>query len=130
MIFLHFAGRKILDESIKSWICTLIDGGGSPQEVYRLPQERLFNTYQPQECLPLFAERGTPRPQLWVKRRLPRLGERMHAPSFGSSYLGVAEQTDISNTKPRFGWKTANLKNGQEEFGACAPSSAPTVAWQ
>lgn len=87
MIFLHFAGRKILDESIKSWICTLIDGGGSPQEVYRLPQERLFNTYQPQECLPLFAERGTPRPQLWVKRRLPRLGERMHAPSFGSSYL-------------------------------------------
>jgi hypothetical protein len=47
-----------------------------------------------------------------------------------SIYLGVAEQTDISNTKPRFGWKTANLKNGQEEFGACAPSSAPTVAWQ
>lgn len=45
-------------------------------------------------------------------------------------YVGVAEQTDISNTKPRFGWKTANLKNGQEEFGACAPSSAPTVAWQ
>ena len=45
-------------------------------------------------------------------------------------YLGVAEQTDISNTKPRFGWKTANLKNGQEECGACAPSSAPTVAWQ
>lgn len=44
--------------------------------------------------------------------------------------VGVAEQTDISNTKPRFGWKTANLKNGQEEFGACAPSSAPTVAWQ
>jgi hypothetical protein len=25
-------------------------------------------------------------------------------------YVGVAEQTDISNTKPRFGWKTANLK--------------------
>ena len=46
------------------------------------------------------------------------------------SNVGVAEQTDISNTKPRFGWKTANLKNGQEEFGACAPSSAPTVAWQ
>jgi len=44
--------------------------------------------------------------------------------------LGVAEQTGISNTKPCFGWKTANLKNGQEEFGACAPSSAPTVAWQ
>ena len=44
--------------------------------------------------------------------------------------VGVAEQTDISNTKTRFGWKTSNLKNGQEDFGACAPSSAPTVAWQ